>query len=153
MEAVSLLNGQFQLAKRQPKKERPRVFRGDRLKTIREHMKMSQDDFDQFLGFSQDTVRRYESGESDPSAAQLTEIAKQVQVTTDWLLGLSDDPETSYRAEKKLSVELQILIAKWEAGLLDEVASIALGEFIRRKKSDDSDDTKFDNKNSTGDAA
>lgn len=149
MVLVSFSNGITDVVKRSKKSK---VFRGERLKFLREQLKMSQDDFDQFLAFTQDTVRRYESGESDPSAAVLKDMAERLQVTTDWFLGLSDRPEDSYRPEMNYTFDEKLLIADYRAGNLDKLAYRLLGESIYRKTTKDSGAQNPGDKDPTGDA-
>jgi transcriptional regulator with XRE-family HTH domain len=135
------------------KTEKQTAFRGDRLKWMREAKKLTQDEMSQLSGLAMSQISRYENGRSDPDAIQIRKLALALDVTSDYLLGLSDDPETSYRPEMKYTIQEQMLIAKWRAGSLDEVASEALSESIRRKKLNSSDDTQPNSENSTSDAA
>ena len=82
-------------AAKQPKSEK--LFRGDRLLFIREQMGLSQEAMGQFLGFGTGVISRYENGISDPLPAQLVEMSKRLEVSVDWLLGLTDDPEPNPR--------------------------------------------------------
>lgn len=54
---------------------------------------MSQDEFSKHLGISRPTVGFYENGARIPDALVLRQIAEQCNVSTDWLLGLSDSPK------------------------------------------------------------
>lgn len=47
------------------------------------------------------TITNYETGEHEPGHKYLIEIAKKFGVTTDYLLGLSDDPQKTADGEKK----------------------------------------------------
>lgn len=70
-----------------------RSFRGDRLRLLREQMKMTQDEFEKMLGFGSGVISRYESGSTDPLPNQLVEMSRRLEVSVDWLLGLTDNPE------------------------------------------------------------
>jgi len=72
--------------------ERKRVFRGDRLKEIRELRGYSQDEVAERLQLGDTQMNRYEKGKADPSQEVLVRLATDLNVTTDYLLGLTDDP-------------------------------------------------------------
>lgn len=132
---------------------KPTAFRGDRLKWMREAKGMTQEQISELAGLAMSQISRYENGKSDPDAMQIKKLAMALDATADFLLGLSDDPESTYRPEQKYTLQEKLLIAKWRSGELDEVAREALSELSRRKKLNSSDDTKADNKDSTSDAA
>lgn len=54
---------------------------------------MSQDEFSKHLGISRPTVGFYENGARIPDALVLRQIAERCNVSTDWLLGLSNSPK------------------------------------------------------------
>lgn len=58
---------------------------------------MTQAEFADFLGISRPTVGFYENGERIPDASVLIRIAKKCNVSTDWLLGISDNRITDNR--------------------------------------------------------
>lgn len=67
-------------------------MRGDRLRTMRERAGMSQDDLGQAGGVSLRQIGRYETGEAEPTAHVLAQMAKALNCSADYLLGLVDDP-------------------------------------------------------------
>lgn len=67
-------------------------FRGDRLKTLRETMGLSQTEMGKKADIHYTTISSYEIGRADPSAAVLERLAKLFGVSADFLLGLTDDP-------------------------------------------------------------
>jgi transcriptional regulator with XRE-family HTH domain len=69
---------------------RVQVFRGDRLRNERERAGMSQHELAVQIGAGPNQIGRYESGEAEPSAYQLTRLAKALDIATDYLLGLTD---------------------------------------------------------------
>lgn len=111
-----------------------RSFRGDRLRFIRERMGLTQEELEKFLGFGKGSISRYEKGDTDPLPNQLVEMAKKLDITVDWLLGLSDDPESSLReSDKKLSLEEIALLAKYRSGELEKLAHDILGEALAKR--------------------
>lgn len=55
-------------------------------------MGLSQEQLAEALSISQKQVSKYERGENYPSAETLKSLAKTLDTSTDWLLGLSDNP-------------------------------------------------------------
>lgn len=148
---VSILTQQAHEVGKNTSKET--VIRGDRLKNMRELKRFTQDELSEYAGIAKSQLSRYENGHTDPAAFVLKKLAERLDCTTDYLLGLSDDPETSYRPEKKYPIELQIIIAKYLAGQLDEIANELLTESLRRKKLNSSNNPDPDDKNSVSKVA
>lgn len=63
---------------------------GERIKSAREELKMTQTQFAQLLKTSQTTVAKYEHGEQIPRADVLAAISKATGKSADWLLFGSD---------------------------------------------------------------
>lgn len=63
---------------------------GERIKSAREELKMTQAQFAQLLKTSQTTVAKYEHGEQVPRADVLAAISKATGKSADWLLFGSD---------------------------------------------------------------
>ena len=53
---------------------------------------MKQDEFGESVGLKKTTYQGYESGTREPPASFWVDVANRYAVTTDYLLGLSDDP-------------------------------------------------------------
>lgn len=77
---------------------------GDALKRFRKQMKLSQTDVAERLGMLQQTYSRYESGKFSPRADDLIKLADAYDVTTDYLLGRSDEPRPPKFDEKTLNL-------------------------------------------------
>jgi transcriptional regulator with XRE-family HTH domain len=67
-------------------------FRSDRLKQQREHLNLSQRELARRCGFSEALIRKYEEGISDPAGYFLKMISENLNVSSDYLLGLTNDP-------------------------------------------------------------
>ncbi len=63
----------------------------ERLRLLRKEKKLSQAEFAKIVGLSTNGYQRYELDERDPTALLIVEIAKYYKVSSDYLLGLSDD--------------------------------------------------------------
>lgn len=65
---------------------------GLRLKNARERAGHTQDSLAEFIEIHRRMITRYENGESSPSAEVLARLADALNVSTDYLVGLTDDP-------------------------------------------------------------
>lgn len=105
---------------------RPSIsLRSDRLRELRRLRGLTQDELASLSGISQNQVSRYEAGLTEPSSSAIGQLAYVLNVTTDYLLGLTDIPN-SYDASD-LRPEQQQLLSAYEIGdyatLLELVAA------------------------------
>ena len=63
-----------------------------RLKELRRARNMTQLRLAMELNTNQNTISRYESGEREPSIADLIRLADYFNVSVDYLIGRTDDP-------------------------------------------------------------
>jgi transcriptional regulator with XRE-family HTH domain len=66
-------------------------LRGDRIRQIRERLGLSQKELAQQCGFGVNQINRYEVGAIDATASNLKILAEKLGVSTDYLLGLSNE--------------------------------------------------------------
>jgi transcriptional regulator with XRE-family HTH domain len=83
-------------------------MRGDRLRATREQRKLTREELVLLADISEQQLYRYELNKSDPTGDVLIRLATVLDVSTDYLLGLSDKPAEQRaeslvgEAEKKL---------------------------------------------------
>lgn len=77
------------------------------LKDLRIQKKMSRQELAKILELSESAVAKYEEGQRSPDLDTLIKIARVFDVSTDYLLGLTDIP----KYEIKLEPELQKLLS------------------------------------------
>lgn len=96
----------------------------ENLRIIREKRGKNQLNVALKVGVAQEMISSYESGRSFPSAKVLIKLAKYLETSTDYLLGLTDDP-TPIRllGENNLSEE--------ETELLNRYAFLAEADKLR----------------------
>ena len=66
---------------------------GEKLKQLRINKPVTQKQIADYLGVNTVTVQRFEYGDRRPSYENLIKLCDYFQVSADFLLGLSDDPE------------------------------------------------------------
>jgi len=74
----------------------------ERLRTARESRKMSQSDLAKETGLMPSAVSHFETGRRSPSFANLKTLSDALNVTTDYLIGRSDDMHVSSAVSSKL---------------------------------------------------
>ena len=82
---------------------------GERLRVTRQQRQISQRELARRCGLGENTLYVYENNRGDPSIDSLISIAKELNVSTDYLLGLSDKPlghlGDVLRADEKILLE------------------------------------------------
>ncbi len=64
---------------------------GERLKELRQKLKLTQKEFVKDLSITPSALSLYEKGGANPSISVLKEIANKYNVSTDWLLGINEN--------------------------------------------------------------
>ncbi|MEZ3497281.1 MAG: helix-turn-helix domain-containing protein [Lachnospiraceae bacterium] len=64
----------------------------ERIRGLREDADLSQTELAQIFNVGQKTVSNWETGRNEPPYEILKKYAERFQVTTDYILGLTDDP-------------------------------------------------------------
>jgi transcriptional regulator with XRE-family HTH domain len=90
-------------------------MRGDRLKQIRELKGYTQEQLAEILDMGNRQIWRYENNETDPGSEAVAQIARVLEVSTDFLLGLSDEPIPCLN-ENELSQKEKSVIRAWRKG-------------------------------------
>jgi len=112
-------------------------MRGDRLRELRESRGESQRALAAAVGCSSAAIAQYESGTRSPDALILLRIAAHYGVSSEYLLGLTDDP----RRQKDLPPGWEQVLAEAARYHMspEDVANLIrqVGEFISRRKGED----------------
>ena len=84
-------------------------FQGNRVTELRERLEYSQEELAALVETSQKQISKYEHG-AEPGAEKLALLARALDTTTDYLLGLTDNAERSLRGQDDLSDDERELI-------------------------------------------
>lgn len=79
---------------------------GERIKTLRKTNNLTQTEFGELFGIGKTTVSSYETGNSCPNDSIKLAICRFFNVTTDYLLGNSDEKTPSSVTEEDVKVAL-----------------------------------------------
>lgn len=99
-------------------------LRGERLRDLRESRGYSRERLAELLGIGTNPIYLYETEKSDPASAVVASIAQLFGVSTDYLLGFTDDPGIYISGD--LSPKERAAIAAWRCGKrLEAIMAIA----------------------------
>lgn len=100
-------------------------MRIDRLKEMREKRALSQQELAERAGISVRQLSRYEAGESDPSSEALTAIARTLEVSVDYLVGLADTPTGQFVENSLSAMERRLIWAVRTGQIVEAVKTSA----------------------------
>lgn len=83
---------------------------GKRLKQLREEKGLIQQDIADLLNVGRATIAGYETKGKQPDFDKLTKLAGFFGVTTDYLLGSTQDPKLTAKDEKDISKKLESIL-------------------------------------------
>jgi transcriptional regulator with XRE-family HTH domain len=84
-------------------------FRVDRLKELREQKGWSMRELALRCGIGETMIRKYETSDTEPNSSSLIKICQILEVSSDYLLGLSDKPRGQY-GDANLSAEDEAIL-------------------------------------------
>lgn len=96
---------------------------GQRIKLRRLQLGMTQNDLAQNMNTSQHQIYKYESDGNRPTSDVIRSLALTLDVSSDWLLGLSDELNPNYE-ESSLSYSEHELLKLYRAKPTDKQESI-----------------------------
>ena|SRR5215208_6493347 len=102
-------------------------LRPERLRQRRQLKGFTQQDLAQAMNVVQQQIARWENGANDPSADAVARLAKVLDSTTDWLLGLVDEPH-AYSPERELSTNEHQLLEMYRHGNLVQMITRLVNE-------------------------
>lgn len=102
-------------------------MRGERLKELRVSRGYSRQRLAELLDISEASIPRYENGTNVPSTDVVLKIATLFNVSTDYLLGLTDDP-LGHSSQDLSSIEAKIISAVRIASPEDQVKILRIVE-------------------------
>jgi transcriptional regulator with XRE-family HTH domain len=102
-------------------------MRNDRLKELRERSGHTQESLAELLGKDIKQVWRWESGKADPSADALVDLAQALKVSTDYLLGISDNPTPNNQSGELSVQEWQVIRALRRGERYEAIKAIVSG--------------------------
>lgn len=109
--------------------DRKRAFRGDRLRLMRERRGLSQAQLEELLGLGNTSIHRYEKNSSEPTPGVLAALSRQLGCSSDYLLGLVDEPN-QHLGEAELTPDEYRLLDAFRNDDLKGIMRVAIKETI-----------------------
>lgn len=75
----------------------------EKLKQLREDNDLTQTDISKILNCTQTAYSKYEKGQREISIDNLIKLAKFYNVSTDYILGLTNDPKPNYLIKNNIN--------------------------------------------------
>lgn len=85
-------------------------MQGLRIYQRRKALGLSQEELADRVGTSQKQISKYENGINDATGNVLAALARALDTTTDYLLGLTDDPDRPMRTTGDLNEDEKMLL-------------------------------------------
>lgn len=87
---------------------------GNRLRRLRQERKLTQAELGKIINVSKVSISGYETGERIPDTDNLKRLADYFGVTTDYLLGRSNDPRLTADQDKEVDKKAEELMKIYE---------------------------------------
>lgn len=111
------------------------VVQGSRLRERRKLLGITQEALAKAVGTNQAQISKFESGESVPSSDILAALAENLDVSADWLLGLSNNMAGCIN-ETDLAPKEQEAVNAWRRGeRLEAIKTIVLDDDVDKEQS------------------
>lgn len=99
----------------------------NRLKAVRRAMGMTQEQLESVSGVSQASISRMEQEDVNAGGQNLAAVARALEVSTDYLLGLTDDPRPA-RTDVEITLEEWAILRALRDGDIERAAALVRGE-------------------------
>ena len=96
----------------------------ERIRKGRKVKGLTQAELAERLGISDMTVRRWEGGKSSPRMEEISMLSKELEIPTEYLMGLNDVPSTTASLPKK-EEETKIPPMSYWGGIIDNARIVA----------------------------
>lgn len=83
----------------------------ERIRTLRKNRHLTQTEFGELFNVEKTTVSSYERGQSTPNDSIKIAICKYFNVTMDYLVGLSDTPQSAFFVPRLTPHETKVMTA------------------------------------------
>lgn len=106
-----------------------------RIRDVRKKARMTMKELGQIVGVSESTISLYETGKREPDNRTLVLIATALGVTTDFLLGLKEEPASYQRGAFRLkSLRAEKGFTQQDIADILNVSTAAVGRYERGER-------------------
>lgn len=100
-------------------------MRGDRLRELRLRAGLTQKDLADRIFTTQTNIKRWENNTVVPSSESVVRIAQHFNVTSDYILGLVDDPQAQISSTDLTSSEQRLILLSRSGKLAEAMQALA----------------------------
>lgn len=100
------------------------MIRGDRLRDLRTSRNLTHEELAERLGIGVAQIWRYENERTDPNTEKIAAIARYFNVSTDYLIGLTDNPKSNLRIDNLTATEREVLDALRRGDVVEAIKTI-----------------------------
>lgn len=104
------------------------MWRGDRLKRLREKKGYTHQELSQLLDVGYAQINRWEANRATPDADDLFRMSELFSVSIEYLLGMVDDPTPHFRVDNLTNKEIQVLNALRRGEKVEAIKAIVNDE-------------------------
>lgn len=122
----------------------PNIMFANRMKKKRESLNMTQNDLSIILGIPKEIIIDYENGEDFPDLNLLSNISVTLNTTSDYLIGVSDNPNVEYKifTDRLKDIMIKEEITKENLSKQTKIGKSTLEEYLNGTVSPDIDALK-----------
>ena len=116
---------------------------GEKIREIRKERGLNQDQLAELASLNRVTVAKYESGKVEPGAHALSKIADALEVSTDVLLGRSDEPPEHEQQAIQTTPQIRIvsgMMMNLPKEVQDQIVAIVGAVVSHQKEKDETND-------------
>jgi len=106
-------------------------FKPERMRSIREQRGITQRQLAQRCGINEFQVSRYETGKTEPSLVNLALIARQLDISSDYLIDLTDD-ETKRFGDTEIADSERMMLETYRRDGWQGVAKLSVEKLGER---------------------
>src|SRR3972149_1828956 len=99
-------------------------MRGDRLRKYREIQGLTQEELAERADLQPLQIWRYENGKTKPDGDTIANLAVALGISSDYLLGLTDEPTPHYRMGDLSPQEYRVLAAMRRGEVIEAIKEI-----------------------------
>src|SRR6185436_11356133 len=101
------------------------MFRRDRFKALRIEQGLTHEEIAERLDVGISSINRWENGKTAPKGEVVSQIATVLNVSTDYLLGLTDDPTGQLTMDDLSPMERKLIVAVRQGLIREAVKTFA----------------------------
>lgn len=101
---------------------------GARVKQLRLAQSLTQDELAQLINSSKRQIWKYEANQNEPTSGVIVNLARALNTTSDYILGLTDNPDQCINTISDLTYKEREMLKALRSGNLEAVLKIYMAQ-------------------------